>query len=327
MIGRKPMTCSPSGRGHERGSALIIALALLSLFALMGTAYVKHVGLRAESGNMELRKIHAARAAEAGINATIGEIITILERGGRVPGSAACELPVYGMRKTGSVPENQGLELIALEHRRARADVTIEDESGKVNINHAPASVLRHLLKGDGVTARRLAEEARKKPFISLNELLKRGGLSKKQFKRIKPYVTVYTVVDHENPAGYINLRAAPPEVLGALLDITDEKIIRNIAAARPKTLEKLCEIAGGKDPATFNIPMDPHNLDALPPALTLTSRCFRLVSEGNFAYVKDAKDTEGYNRAVSRVEAVVLFGLDGQYEILKWSTQRNHLS
>jgi len=326
------MTCSPRGRRSERGSALIIALAFLSLFALMGTAYVKHVGLQAEGNNIELRMTYASAAAEAGVNATIGRIATILERGGRVSASEEFDLPVYGMRKTNAHPEvNQGVELIALEQRRAWANVSIGDESGKININHAPASVLRHLLGGDGATARRLAEAARTQPFISLDELTERAGLTEEQFAQLEPYVTVYTVVDHGNPAGYINLYASEPEVLGALFDLRDETMIGKLSVTRPKTLADLCRYAGDKNPATFNIPMDPNSPEALPPALTLTSRCFRLVSEGHFAYTSESGETtdeaQYYKGATARVEAVVLFDLDGKYEILKWSTQQNHLT
>jgi len=322
------MSTSPR-RETRRGSALIIALALLSLFALMGTAYVKHVGLRAEDNNIELRAIHAATAAEAGVHATIGRIATILEQGGLVPRSERIDLPVYGTVKTNAHPENQGRELVALHARGAWAEVTIQNESGKVNVNHAPASVLRHLLGADGAAARALAEEARRQPFIALDELVTRGGLTEAQLAAIEPFVTVYTVTDHESPAGYIDLHSAPREVLAALFDINDEQALVNIETRRPTTLDQVCALAGDKNPATFNVALDPASPNALPPALTLTSRCFRLVSEGNFAHLTETVGGEELRDkgSTARVEAVVLFDLDGSYEILKWTTQRNHLS
>ena len=57
-----------------------------------------------------------------------------------------------------------------------------------------------------------------------------------------------------------------------------------------------------------------------MPPALRLDSRCFRLVSEGRYASMAGGRD---YDRASARVEAVVVFSDDGEYDVVYWNTQR----
>ena len=127
--------------------------------------------------------------------------------------------------------------------------------------------------------------------------------------------LTTWTVADHAAPAGYLNVNAAPVEVLAAILDMPLETA-QQVAEKRPFATFTALVQAAGKDPATFNIKPDAAEAAAWPAALTGESHCFRIVSDGTAA--STAKDRE-YDRAGARVEAVVLFrGVD--YEVVFWN-------
>jgi type II secretory pathway component PulK len=316
-------------RSNERGAALLIALALLALFVMLGTSFLKHMNLEIDRANIGVLETRANKLAEAGVNAAIGELKSALRKGqvNNLLGEAkSYAFPTYKLMNTGGQTE-----IAPFENRAALANVSIYDESGKVNLNHAPASVLTAVLGIDGKTARDITGSlprpgtpagAKHSWMLGVDELSERG-LSPEQYDALnRDLITVYTVLDHDHPQDYLNVNAAPAEVLSAVLDISPEKA-REILSAK-KTSRKLfkdlsaLEVAAEKTAATFNVKPDPATPDILPAALSFNSHCFRIVSESSYGIDQAAK-----GNTLAYAEAIVLFDNDGGHTIVYWNTQR----
>lgn len=319
-------------RARKRGAALIIAVTLLAIFVTLGMFYVRNMSLELEKTLFVINQARAREAATGGVYAAIGDLQRAAAEN-QIPQVIATTrtypFPVYGAQRT-----TAGLELAPVENRRVEASVVIADESGKINLNHAPASVLQRVLNVDGVTARNITsslpradgepvptQAANSGWLLDAADLVSRGLLTPEQFAALdKDLITTWTVADHAAPQGFLNINAASPEVLAAILDVPLETA-QQVAAVGPfDSLEALAQ-AAGKESATFNIKPDPGNPAAWPAPLTSDSRCFRIVSEA--ASVSVAGQAE-YDKAASRVEAVVVLGDNGEYEILYWNAGRS---
>jgi len=321
-------------RRRNKGAALIMAIALLALFTTLGTLYVRRMNLDLQRVDFEMRTARARIVAEGGVYAALGDLQRALQGKQLVQ---ILDKPIsYAFPTYAGIRGPEGLELAVQDNRRAVAEVLITDENGKVNLNHAPASVLQRVLGVDGNTARKITSslprdaapappgqgETREEHWlIGVDELLSRGLLTAEQYAAIDPsLVTTFTVIDHASPAGFLNINSAPPPVLAAILDLPVE-VAAQVAEKRPfKTLEAL-SAAAGKAPETFAIKPDPYNPAALPAPLAFESRCFRIVSKA--ACSSTAGERE-YNKAYGQVVAVAVFNADGGYEIIHWDSRRD---
>ncbi len=309
--------------------ALVLALALMALFVVLGMAFVRHMKVENDQAAYQFEELRAEQTAEAGVYAAIGDLRRAMDAQQVLQVTAqprSYVLPAYKGIRNG-----QGLTLEAANNFKASAAVTISDESGKVNLNHAPASVLQVILGVDGDTARAIAarlprtngnpaDGAVPKWLASADDLVTYGLLTQAQFAAINPaLITTFTVTNHVNPTGFLNVNAAPAEVLAAVLDVPLD-VAKKALAQRPFVSLAALSAAVEKDPSTFNIKPDISDPAALPAALSFESRCFRIVSDAAYAAVKD-KSEDALARA--KVEAVVLFKPEGGYEIVSWSAQR----
>ena len=318
-------------RRENLGVALLTALSLLFVFSMLGVAYLGYMSTVKDGTDYELRKARVRNMAEGGVNAAIGEIQAVLEDPALLAKAIGkpleIECPVYAVDRTAP------LGFAARTNRRGLVKVSISDESGKVNINHAPTRVLQAILGIDGDTARKIRSSL---PFhddgatpagpstgwlLHLDDLVTRGFMTPSAFDAApKNLATVYSVVDQANASGFLNVNAAPPEVLAAILDVPMEAA-QSVAAKRAtQPFRNLAEIAAaaGKDPAAFNIRPAPEAPAVLPRELSLQSRCFRIVSEAALSDV--GKDNQESHTTHSRVEAVVVFGEDGTPHVTFWS-------
>ena len=314
-------------RHENRGAALLTALAVLFLFSLLGTTYLRYMSLVGDETALEVRRIRSRHMAGGGVRAAIGAIQAALNDADALRDLQAKGLeigfPVYRADRG----ETEGLA--PRERRRGVTTVTVADESGKVNLNHAPLRVLRAILGVDNATARKIANAlpsaeaagetaaSGRRWLAGVDELVNRGLVTPAVYARLnKNLLTVHTVAHHARPSAFLNVNAAPPEVLAALLDIPQEAAASVIAARPFKDLAAL-SAAAGKPAATFNLRPAPETPQALPDALCLGSRCFRIVSRASVSDVGPS-DTQ-YHTVKSRVEAVVIFGA-GAPCITYWS-------
>jgi type II secretory pathway component PulK len=313
-------------RDADSGVALLTALALLFLFSVLGASFVRSISIDMERTETELAEQRAAGFARGGVQAAIGEIAAALAAGevpGVLAGPVEIQYPVYRSQK--ATPAGIGPD----ESLRGRATFTVFDESGKVNLNHATPRVLRAVLGVDGDVARSIrgslplaaaGSPANRAWFSNLSELSTRGLVPEPLYKKIDPeLVTVYSVADHANAEEFLNVNAAPPQVLAAVLDIPLQAA-RALVERRPfGSLQEVCE-AAGKDPSVFNggAVGEPAEGQGLGRELAFQSRCFRIASEGVVAELGPG-NTE-FRPTRRRVEAVVVFDRVAGPQVTYWS-------
>ena len=309
-----------AGVRDERGTALIIAITLLFLFVMLGGAYLKFGFIEVDETNLELRDARARQLAEAGVQAAIGRVHQALHDGDVVSalGSSTLSLPMYvGDREA----VRHALRPLTNDEGTVEIVGTVEtfvtDESGKVNLNHAPASVLQRVLEVDGTTARAITASLpradgandRRRWLLNSDELVSRKLLTPEQYRALDlSNVTTFTVVDHETPGAYFSVNTAPAEVLAAVLSIPVEQAQQVKAKGPYNTIEALAEAAG-------------REVSTLAPGETVGSF---LLQPNTFHIVSTATYTSKVSaRSTARVETVVRFNEAGGYDTLHWRVSR----
>lgn len=322
----------PRSREGRRGAALLFALSILAVFSALGMIYLRHMELEVADTSIELRQKRARQLAMAGVESAAAGIQQYLLNPATRPiqlGSPyAVKFPTYRSLVTGDDGQTQ-IEEMGWP-RLAESTFTIYDESGKVNLNHAPASVLQKVMGVSGDTARTIAasvpaggNDPKKQWFLEVDELVGRGLVEAPLSPAMYETLTTYTVVDSNGAAAYLNVNAADASILAAVLDLTPEQA----AQVKGKGPFSSSEALASAVAAARGVPVESVSPD---PALGFQSRCFRVVCEGRYArYVdKDQYETASaadkrrflMNVAVHRVEAVLLFDENAEYEIIHWN-------
>lgn len=208
-------------RAYERGIALVVVLWLVALLSLMAVS--QSAAVRTETlvvGNL-VESANARAAAYAGLQLAIADLVK--------------PLAARDMSSDGS--------LYSLQFDAAQLFVAITDESGKVDLNAAPATLFARLLAASGVEQERrqalvdaildwrdrdnlrrlngaeeeeyriagLAYGPRNAPFQSLEELALVLGVDPLLYHALVPNLTIYS------GSPDINRAAAPPALLEAL--------------------------------------------------------------------------------------------------------------
>jgi len=223
-------------RRAQRGVAFVLVLWVIALVTILLGSFA----LIARTENLQARhlfdSVRARYAAEAGLNRAVYELRN----------------PDPQLRWTG---DGRPYEF---EFEGARVSVSLTDESGKVDINVADATMLKALFVGSGVEEARAealadaivdwrdpddmtsphgAEEPEYRaaglpykpkngPFDTVGEVQQVLGMDYATFQRIEPAVTLYSGSGQPNP-GF-----APIEVLRALPGVSEE-LARSIVAQR----------------------------------------------------------------------------------------------
>ena len=327
----------PSGKvsRERRGAALVFAISMLAIFSALGMFYVRFMELELENSDIELRERRARQFAAAGVEVAAARLQQFLQNPDKYPLRMASPYPVaLSTYRSLSVAES-GVEAQGLPAPRlAEVTFTIHDESGRININHAPASVLQKVVGVSGEVARKIAasvphggDDANKRWFLELDELVTRDLIPEADFDALalKKLLTPYTVIDHSDPTGFVNVNVLKPAVLAVLLDLTPEQV------AQVRSKGPFSEMAALVRAVSEARGVPP---ESVVPDRTLgfQSRCFRVESRGQYAKLRPGVTEDMYdtasteekrgllmNVAVSRVEAVLLFSADGSYEVIHW--------
>lgn len=229
------------GRGphHRRGFALLTVLWFVALLALIASVVLSSGLASRRSSHVAFERAEADALAEAGINDAILSLLA------PQPGN---------QRRVDGVP-------YVLTFAGAEIAVSIQDEHGKIDLNHADGALLARLFTSVGIApdeaaalsdriqdwreagaGRRvngaIAEDyraagydygPRNRPFQSVDELKLVMGMSQELFRKVAPALTVYS---HR---GSVNRQTAPRAVLLAL-DVADgagaDQFIADRAAA-----------------------------------------------------------------------------------------------
>lgn len=301
-----------SGCGRE-GMALVSALAMLLLFSLLGSAYVRSMRIEFDAANIATQETRARFLARGGINAAVGALETALQSGESLDGRTyTLALPLY--------PNRQGERVAEVQE----VTVHLSDESGRINVNHSSIQVLEAIgidraaaaAIRNGLPRADLPSSEERQWLASVDGLLARGFLGGRAFAGLnREALTVYTVADPFSPAGYININTASPAVLAALFNISSAEA-QTLADARPFTSWQDAVDKTGRDPTTYNVGRMQAVPGSMPPSLSLTSRCYRIVCE---AWASGS----GARPSGVRVEAVVLFDENGGHRFRYWEASR----
>lgn len=307
----------------ERGFALITALGFLLLFAMLGAVYLGAASNAVANTRVNAWRLHAQTGSEAAIQAAIAELQTaenMYALREMVPGKLTFEIASY--EPPPNWPAVDDLTHVA-------AEVTIEDESAKLNINHAPPSVLRGVLDvvpDANQTARTISQKAGAEGqanwYASVDDLEKRGILTPKEFQRLDTdLLTVLTVPDPAHASAFLNLNSADPKILAAVLDISPQQA-EAVVNARPFNSVSDLVRAAQKGPETYNYRPAPGAAPGtLAAELSLAPTCFRLHCRA--AYEHQVKGT----LAVAETEAVVAFGAQGEPVVMYWTASPGEAS
>lgn len=238
---------------RQRGFALLMVLWTLMLLAMLATVY----GSNARTEVLLARNLVTNAQAEALADAGIFRAATGLTRQPREGGFRG-NGQVYIWRPSLEGPDVRGAAAAPVDEVR----FTVRDEGGKVDINHAPAPLLRELFVAVGVKpepAAALADaivdfrdedqekqpngaEARdykragmawgpkNKPFDVVDELTYVLGMTPEIYRKVAPLVTVWGL--GETPHPY----TAPPEVLQAMVELQNGARGRSTADRRSST-------------------------------------------------------------------------------------------
>ena len=309
-----PYTCQPRTRAQAPragGFALIGAIGMLALFALLGTAYVRYMMIELEDTRQHLDQIRAQHLASGGIYAAIGEIGAAHDNGEALKKEYTIKANAYRYESGKRVAYEQEIE------------VSVIDESGRIDINHAPPQLLAAIgFDAQAIDKLNKAIPAPTGPasgsrqwLYSVDDLLTRNILNRRQFNAIEPgLLTTYTVEDHSAPTHFLNLNAADPDILAAIFGISDPAELSQLMAKRPFASWQDAVAKSGRGPSTLNV--------ALPLESAFTSRCFRLHGEVRMGFEGIAG-----RQASASVEAVVLFKKDGSYAIRYWNERKPRLT
>lgn len=304
---------------RNEGVALLTALGMLFVFSILAVAYVTYARTALDRIDYRAQSVRARLAAEGGVQAAVGSIASALPSGdvsGVLSAPIGFEFPFYQLDRSAAD------RMAPATDRRWAVRVTVTDESGKVNLNFAPTRVLQSILGVDGDTARKIrsslpVDAASGSWLAGVDDLLTRALVSPAAFAAIpKDLVTVYTVPDPAHPAAFLNVNAASPAVLAAILDVTPEAA-QQIAQKKPFNTVAELAAAAGKDAATFNFKPAPDAPETLPRELCLRSRSFRVRSEAELVF---SEGPAGRRTARSYIEAVIVFDRDGASHITYWS-------
>ena len=120
MRGNRSSNQGKSPEPHS-GAALFIALAFLSLFSLLGAAYIRHMSLETDINTRHLNAVRARHYAIAGVHSAAGDIWKWSQEGQQPKTQNVYSYGVYGGR-----PDSHEDSPMLLETHTAEARVSIE---------------------------------------------------------------------------------------------------------------------------------------------------------------------------------------------------------
>ncbi len=300
----------------NKGVALLIAISLLGVFALLGMYYVRDSETELQRTILLLDEMKAKNYAKAGLNLALAE----LERAWRTDKIqdllSRCPLEFDCPYYKQTYSSNEALSLEPSDNVQVKVRVQIFDESGKINLNCSPASVLQKILNVDGETARQIVSNLPTPGMNSTNqrwiylidELYDRGWLKKEKTNiKVSNFISTWNAGNPENLQSYLNVNIAPPEVLMALFNINLDDVQKIINARPFKSFNEVISTIG-KDPATFNVKVD-GSISTWQFPFIGKSTSFRIVVTSEMSRVISGRS---YNRNYASYETGIVF-IDGK--------------
>ncbi len=192
-------------RQHHRGVALVLVLWVITLLSVIAGNFAYSMRSEAQIASNLLHVAQAQTQADAGFHRALFELL---------------KPPTDLQRWQANGVEHQ----FVLDD--AQVHVSILDESGKIDLNVAPAALLTGLFKSVGLSEEASTELLEKirpthatnaanitppKPFESVDDLQKIEGMNAALFQKLAPALTVHSGL------GIVNAQVATREVLLAI--------------------------------------------------------------------------------------------------------------
>jgi len=296
----------------KKGVALMIAISLLGVFALLGMYYVRDAGTEMRRTVLLLDEMRVREYAKTGISSALVELEkawrtdTVSELIDKCP--LEFSYPYYKQEYKG----NGTFALEPSDTISVNVKVWITDESGKINLNCSPASVLQKILNTNGEIARRIVSNLPNSGvssstgewFYLVEELYGTKGFIQGEFnEQIINFVSTWNAGNPNNPVPYLNINKAPVEVLMALFNINSDEA-QKITNARPiKSMNDLITILG-KPTTGYNIKVDNMSSNWQFP-FTEKSNSFKVSVIAELSREVSGKK---YNRVFASKEAGIVF-------------------
>lgn len=311
----------------NRGSALVLALAVLGLVVAFGFVMYNASALDQLALTNEHNKDRANLDAKSGVEHAIAELQAAIASGqvdSKLNTDLEVTLNLYKL--AGRTPDAASQAPVTDDRYTSKAIVHITDESARMNVNLAPPAVLMSILKIDGEKARQLRERLPRLDGSAAAENENRRWLSSVDELASLPLLpadtltperradlTTFSALDMKSPAGFVNLNTASKPVLEAALAVTPE-VADKVMLARPLTSLDALVAAAGKGPDTFNFKPAADNPGAMPKELAFSSRCFRIRSTAKL--IRNSSQQE----VTTIVEAVVQFPENEAPRVVYWN-------
>jgi len=316
----------------DRGTALVLALGLLAVFAMLAVAWVDYMVIQNKDTALRLTELRAEQAAEGGVRAATAAVQAAVTSGTAdaiVSAPIDLEFPVY----IKELPAQNSL--VASDTLHIKTHVVVSEESAKINLNFAPPKVLCKVLGVSLDQARQIRSvlpridgsaadpsDINRRWLSNPDELVTRGLMKPSAYAAVnEELLTVYSVADPLNATGYVNVNTAPAPVLEAILDITPETATA-VANARPFSSIDALVAATGKGPEAFNLRAEAAAPGTLPQELSFTPRAWRIVSESEVQ--RTFADRPSQILGSARVEAVIALDAQGVSHVTYWNQGRS---
>jgi general secretion pathway protein K len=217
----------PARQRREEGVALILVLWVVALLAIFAVSFVHGADTQTKIVRNDYDLARARVLADTGVSLAILDILYQLPEARRLDGS---------MRE--------------LTYEDATIRVRLQNEAGKIDLNHAPAEVLASLLRTSGSDAEAAAGLAAAvddwkrrrlsgwnqlgdrtatigvvRPFLALEELREVPGVTQEIYDRVSPFLTILSESDRVDPL------SAPREVLMSLPGADAREVEAYVAA------------------------------------------------------------------------------------------------
>ena len=313
------------GQYHFRkvndGAALIAALGFLAIFTMLGLAYARQMVLRADEISYDRVTLQTREAAAAGVTSAIDAIRAARAAGNELPAAYEFTLPLYKFDRTAKDTDF----ITTNDTRTLTVRVEVLDESGRLNLNHASTRMIQAVLGISGEDARKLQsslprnkQEESTAWFTHVDDLVVRNLIDKESLDAAdKNLLTVYSVIDQNNPVGYFNVNTMPIKLLAPLLGISEEEA-EKVAAMRPfASLDDLTK-ATGKSAETFALRRGADVGSVLGSELCFKTSCYRIRATARYseAAILGAGEKDLRRRLA---EAVVVFDDSDRAAIVYW--------
>lgn len=211
-------------RPHQQGVALVLVLWVITLLSVIAGNFAYSMRSEAQIASNLLHVAQAQAQADAGFHRALFELLK----------------PPTDLQRWQANGVEHPFVLDGVELR-----VSVLDESGKIDLNVAPAALLKGLFKSAGLSeeaSTELLEKIRpthaanaaninpQKPFESVGDLQKIEGMNAALFQKLAPALTVYSGL------GIINAQVATREALLAIPDV-NPALVEQYVLDRQKAL------------------------------------------------------------------------------------------